>query len=281
MINIEDQIAPHRVRDKIRRAKTQTVRSISAAIPRLKRRYPSANEPIVTANTAQLVPPTLVHDEPPHSRTTQRGEKDASTIALLHAEGKQRKSADIRDTEQIARESEEIEKLRRDLSESQSRIAELQKRCEAQSRDLEGSNSFFNTADKSSDSDIIRALQRLNAEIEQNATYMAECLAEDFEFENLTVDPTGEQTSAMQRASGRIGRTLAKSLRRNTLDDIPMLLQIALQAYLASVLRQAASSWAFEPGYNRFIHEIYRSLRSVGEELNARICSLFQLTRKK
>ncbi|KAI9569160.1 hypothetical protein HD554DRAFT_2190393 [Boletus coccyginus] len=90
---------------------------------------------------------------------------------------------------------------------------------------------------------------------------MAECLAEDFEFENLTANPTKEQTSAMQRASGRMGRMLAKSLRRNTPEDLPMLLQIALQAYLASVLRQATSSWAFEPGYNKFIHEIYRSLR--------------------
>ena len=185
------------------------------------------------------------------------------------------------DAQQTTRESEEIEKLRRDLSESHSQIAELRKHCEALSRDLEGSNNFLNTADKSSDTDVIQAVQRLNAEVQQNTSYMAECLAEDFEFENVTTNPTQEQISAVQRASDHIGRILAGSLGTNRPEDIPMLLQIALQGYLASALCQVASSWSYEPGYNSFIHGIYQRLRRVGEKLNVGMGPRFQLTRRK
>jgi len=87
---------------------------------------------------------------------------------------------------------------------------------------------------------------------------MADCLAEDFEFENVTTNPTQEQTSAAQKASDRVGHVLAKSLGTNRPEDIPMLLQIALQAYLASALFQAASCWALEPEYNSFIQRLRR-----------------------
>ena len=250
------------------------LRFINAAISRLTCRYSRVDEPV---STIQLVLPTSVHDELPHLQTTQLEEKDTPTTILPQA---QRKSADAKDAEQTARESEVIEKLRRDLSESHSQIAELQKRCETQSSGLEGSNGFLNTADKSSDSDVIRALQKLNAELQQNTSYMAECLAEDFEFQNVTTNPK-EQISAEQRVSEHIGRILAKSLGTNKPEDIPMLLQIALQAYLASRLCQVASSWDFEPGYHAFIHGIYQRLRGVGEKPNVRMGPLFQLTRRK
>ena len=152
-----------------------------------------------------------------------------------------------------------------------SQIAELQKRCETQSRDLEGSGSFFNAADKSSDSDIIRACQRLNAELQQETTYMADCLVEELGFRNSTTDPTEQQISVLKRASDHIGLRLAQSLSApHTPDYIPLLLQTASQAYLASALSSAASSWTFsEPRVNEFIYEMYDKLRSVGEELSS------------
>lgn len=269
---------PRRVRDKIERAKTHTIRSISAAIPHFKRRYPRADEPNATASTAQLAFTSPV--ETNHAETTPREENEIPAIALLYVKDKQCKAADVKNVEQTARELEEIEKLRRDLSESRARIAELQKRYEAQAKDLEGSNNFLSTADKSSDSDIIRALQRLNAEVQQNTTCLADSLAEDFEFEDLTTNPTKEQVLAAQRLSDRMGRILVKSLRTNTPEDIPMLLQIALQAYLASVLCQAASSWVFEAGYNKFIRGMYQRLRRAGEALSPPMGPFSQLTRR-
>ena len=226
----------------------------------------------MTVSITQPGLPTSVHDELPPSQTTQREENDIPTTILPCAESNHRKAADAKDAEQTARVSEEIEKLRRDLSESHSQIAELRKRCEAQSSDLEGSNSFLNTADKSSEMDIIRALQRLNAEAEQNTSYMADCLVEDFEFKDVTMNPRKEpEMSAVYRASDHIGRILAKSLGTNKPEDImgPMLLQTALQAYLVSVLCQFVTSWDFEPGHNAFIHDIYQTLRRTGEKLKS------------
>ena len=252
----------------------------SVQISRFKRRDFRVDEPIVTVSIIQLALHTSVHDELPPSQTTQREEKETFTIVLPHAESNQWKSADAKDAQQAARESEVIEKLRRDLSESHSQIAELRKRCEAQSSGPEGSNNFLNTADKSSDSDVIRALQRLNAELQQNTSYMAEYLVEYFEFQNVTTT-TKEQISAVQRISDHIGRNLAESLGTNKPEDTPMLLQIALQAYLASRLCQVASSWDFEPRHHAFIHGIYQRLRRAGEKPNVRMRPLFQLTRRK
>ena len=181
-------------------------------------------------------------------------------------------------TKHIGTESE-IERLRRELSESRSQVAELQKRCEAQSKDLEGSNNFFNAADKSSDSDIIRACQRLNAELQQNTMYIVDWLVENLEFQDVATNSTKGRVSAVHKVSDHIGRILAESLATpDTRESIPMLLQVAFQAYLTSALSTAASSWTFEPGYNAFIYGIYQRLRNVGEESSGLIRPPFYLT---
>ncbi|KAG9313678.1 hypothetical protein JVU11DRAFT_6023 [Chiua virens] len=175
-------------------------------------------------------------------------------------QGNQRKS-DVRSVSaihsQTARESEEIKELRCELR-------EMQKRCEAQSRDLESSNSFLNTADKSSDFDVIRALQRLNAELQQNTTYMADCLVDDFKFQNVTAN---ELASTAQRFSKRIGHVLVDALGAGMSEEIPMLLQIAFQAYLASELCQTISSWTLRSQSNTFIAGIYERVCKSGEGL--------------
>jgi hypothetical protein len=251
--------------DRLQHSKTHTLRSIRATISRFKHRDSRVDERIVTASTIELALPSLVHDRPPHSRTVQvaqHEEKDTPATVPLYPETNQRNSADTKDVVQTSRESEEeVENLLRHLSGY----------CETQPGALDGSNYCSVIADRSSDSDIIMALQRLNAELQQNTSYMADCLAADFEFKNVTTNPTMEQISAMQRASNHIGRMLAGSLGKNEPEDIPMLLQIALQAYLASTLCEAVSSWAFEPSYNAFIHGIYQRLRRAGEKLAVRM----------
>ena len=260
--------------------KPHALRSIGAAISRFKRRDLRVDEPIVMASTAELAFPSSVHDEPPHSQTTQHEEKDTPATVLPYAENNKRNSADAKDAVQTARESEESEKHLRNPSESHSEVTHRM-RCEAQSRALDGSNCFVNIADKSSESDVILALRRLNAELQQNACHMADCLAEDFEFKNVTTNPTKEQIAAVQRASGRIGRILAESLGKNKPEDTPMLLQITLQAYLASALCLVISSWDYDPGVHAFIYGIYQRLRRVGEKQNVRMRPLFQLMRRK
>ncbi|KAF8122247.1 hypothetical protein EV363DRAFT_1183239 [Boletus edulis] len=95
---------------------------------------------------------------------------------------------------------------------------------------------------------------------------MANCFMEDFEFQNVTVKPTGAQISAVQGASRAIGQVLAESLRTRTSEYTPMLLQIAFQAYLVSTLGQA---WVLGPSRNRFITSIYQSLRRVEAQFDS------------
>ena len=148
-----------------------------------------------------------------------------------------------------------------------------------QSRGLEGSNNLFSAADKSSDSDTIRVCQRLNAGLQQNATYIADCFL-DFRFRTSTMDLTDERTAAVERASSRIGKDLTVSLSMLNAEYIPLLLQIAFQAYLASALFAAASSWRSEPGHHAFIYGIYDKLRNVGEVLSAPMLLLSPLMRR-
>ena len=258
-IEEEKRNALRRVRAELRRAK-KLFRLMSLFSN--ERKNPRLERSVTMTSKSQLTLPSSVYDSLPGD--VQREEKDLPAIPPS-AKGDELKSAVTKDVEETTTESEEIEKLRRELSISYSQIADLRKRCEVQSRDLECSNNFLNVTDKSSDSDVINAVQRLNAEVQQSTTYMADCLAEDSEFKNVTTNATKEQAVAVQRASGTIGQILAKSLGAKTPENIPMLLQIAFQAYLASILGQTASSWVFQPEHNAFINSIYQSLHGLGE----------------
>ena len=219
--------------------------------------------------------------ELPHQPPVQPGQKDTRLDPQSDVEDNQRKLVDVKDAEHIGTESEEIARLRRDLSESRSQVAELQKCCEAQSKDLEGSKNFFNATDRYSDSDVIQACRRLNAELQQTTLQMVDYLMEKLEFQDVATNSTKERVLAVHKVSDHIGQVLAESLATpDTGESIPMLLQIAFQACLASALSTATTCWTSEPGYNAFIYEIYQRLRSVGEEPSALMGPAFYLTRR-
>ena len=263
---------------------------IRIAISRFKRRDPGRDKPIVRASARPLVSPC---SEDEHPQFVRLAKQDTPTTVPPDTQGNRRldpqpdveddqhKLVDVKDAEHIRTESEDLERLRRDLAESRSQVAELQKRCEAQSKDLEGSNNSFNATEKYSDSDIICACRRLNAELQQNTLYMVDCLVENLEFQDVVTNLTKERVWAVHEVSDRIGRNLTESLvTPDTRESIPMMLQIALQAYLASALSIATSCWTSEPGYNAVIWKNYQRLRSVGEEPSALMGPPFYLTRR-
>ena len=278
MVNAEDEewnascMSHHRPQS----AKTRRFTSlISNGFFCYNRRAHEVDEQIAGPSATERTVPSSIRNEHSHSR--REGEQVSTTE--LDADNNGWKSVDTVVAGQTSTGPTEIERLQRDLSVALSRIAELQKRYEAQSKDLEVSNSFFNIADKSSDSDIIRALQRLNAEVQQNATYMADSLVQDFEFKSMATDTTEKWTSLVRRVSGHIGLVLANALRSSP-QEVLLFLQIALQVHLVTVLGQIASAWALDAGHNSFIDGIYQTLRGVGERSNSETRCLFQLTRK-
>ena len=109
----EELIASRRMRDKLLRSKTRTLRSISAAISHFKRRDSRVDGPIVTVSTIRPALLSPVHDELPHLQATQREEKDTPPTILPHAESNLLRSADAEGVNRIARESEAIETLQR------------------------------------------------------------------------------------------------------------------------------------------------------------------------
>ena len=259
-----------RVRDRLRLVKTRARRFIDSRVARYKRRPSEEQVPREKEDDTQLSTSSSIHDESTIRSDSVQPEEDLPPTALYAQENHQ-KPMDVSDAEQIIGESEKILKLERDLSDCHHQIVGLQKRCEAQSRDLEISNSYLNAADKSSDTDVVRALHKLNAEVQQIATHMAECLAEDLAFTNVTTDLTKERMPAASRAVDYIGQVLVTSLGTATPEDLPMLLQIAFQAYLAFALCRTTSSWTCESGNNTFINEIYQRLREAGEVPNVRV----------
>ena len=152
--------------------------------------------------------------------------------------------------------------------------SEIERRYGEQSRELkaalaehqsklDGVQRFVATADVYSDTIIILMLQKLNAEVQQNAVFIAECILDSLQPLPKTV--TEEQTSATQRVSEYIGQTLADRLRGAESDELALWLSIAFQAYLTCHLSSIISSWTIEKGHNDFINSVYERLRTLGK----------------
>ena len=122
------------------------------------------------------------------------------------------------------------------------------------------------TADVHADEAIIHVLKKLNAEIQQNTTFMAEGIAE--QFQQTTSTPEAKE-EAKERASKTIGQTLADYLANMEADEAALYLSIAFQACFSCSLCQIISSWTNEEGQNDFIDKIYEKLRETGKEPNS------------
>lgn len=146
--------------------------------------------------------------------------------------------------------NKEIDNLRRDLS-SQYR---------ARSRD--------NTTDNS---DITKAVRRLNAQLDQDAPYIVGSF-QDLKFSNVMTRQTEEGLSTVQTSEHLVVALMNRLRTTQASDDRRMLLQTAVQAYLASVLYKLASPRT---------SELHGSVRATGEVSNTLSHFLFQLMRRK
>ena len=157
----------------------------------------------------------------------------------------------------------------------QSETIEIQRHYEEQSKELEsalaerqsqldGVQRFVTTADKYADEMITQILHKLNAEVQQSTTFMAEYMLEDFRPRAAKL--TKEQISAVQRVSESIGQILAGCLGRKERDDVALYLPIALQAYITYHLHWLISSWTVERGYNDLINKTYEQLQKSGKK---------------
>jgi len=121
---------------------------------------------------------------------------------------------------------------------------------------------------------IIQMLQKLNAEVQQNTTFMADCILEEGLGPRAT-KLTKEQNSAAQRVSQSIGQILTGCLGSKEPNDVALYLPIAFQAYLTYHLRSVISSWTVKKDRDEFINEIYERLqKSEAQTISGRWRSL-------
>ncbi|KAG1846566.1 hypothetical protein DFJ58DRAFT_730453 [Suillus subalutaceus] len=96
----------------------------------------------------------------------------------------------------------------------------------------------------SSSNEVVSALRKLNSDIHQDATIMAESMAESFGFENGRVKGN-EETALFQQVGTTIGAGFAHFLGTKSHTEDPILIQIAFQTYIARYLSQTiTTAWS-------------------------------------
>ena len=139
---------------------------------------------------------------------------------------------------------------------------------ESQSQ-LRGVQRAVATADTYADEALIQILKKLNAEIQQNSTLIADGMAKDYKSAKVT-------KAQITAASQFVGDNLANCLATMKSGDVGLYLPIAFQAYFSHYLFHIMSSWTIEKGHNEFIERIYEQLQKSGRsssfECRGRLC---------
>ncbi|KAF8552289.1 hypothetical protein OG21DRAFT_1486320 [Imleria badia] len=286
-----------------------TVATLKAQIDQWKRVDAAKTEELeqlqrkLTASSSQLVSlakSTSISEETKkvYETITTKEVKDHSAVIKLTTTVDQWLRADAKRAEELASELENRKKENEELRDNlvtlkeiyirapelkqifQSETIEIQRRSEElkfalaeRQSQLDVVQRFVTTADKYADDMIIQVLRRLNAEVQQNTTFMADCILQD--FQPRTAQLAKEQRSAVQRVSESIGRPLAACLERKNRDDVALYLQIIFQAYLTYYLHSILSSWTIKRERSEFINEIYERLqKSEAQTISGRWRSL-------
>jgi hypothetical protein len=101
----------------------------------------------------------------------------------------------------------------------------------------------------SSSSEVVSALRKLNSDILQDATFMAESMTESFGFVKGGVR-SNEETALFQQVGMSIGAALVHFLSIKNHSD-PILIQIAFQAYVSQYICWLSTAWIAGGGKER------------------------------
>ncbi|KAG2153162.1 hypothetical protein DEU56DRAFT_907611 [Suillus clintonianus] len=102
----------------------------------------------------------------------------------------------------------------------------------------------------SSSNEVVSALRKLNSDIHQDATFMAESMADSFGFEKGRENGNSE-TALFQQVGTTIGAGLVHFLGTKSHSEDPILIQIAFQAYISRYLCWLSTAWIASGGKER------------------------------
>jgi hypothetical protein len=130
--------------------------------------------------------------------------------------------------------------------------------------ELQGTQAFLTKADSISGDDVIKMVERLNEEICQTATFVAD----SFEFPNRGASDgdSVDILAANALISKFLGDRMVQLLRSFNHADDPVLIQIALQTTALAISEGFIESWYFEHRRkDHFLQELYAKIRDGGQ----------------
>jgi hypothetical protein len=130
--------------------------------------------------------------------------------------------------------------------------------------ELQGTQAFLNKADSIAGDDVIKMVERLNAEVFQTATFVAE----SFEFQNRGASDgeSAEILAARGMITEFLGDRMVHLLRSFNHADDPMLIQTALQTTALAISERVIESWYFEDqDKDDFLQELYLTIHDSGQ----------------
>lgn len=154
----------------------------------------------------------------------------------------------------------ETAELEREVEALRSELKNAKNLLQTRNDELLGVQSFLSTADKTSFTDVRRAVERLNAEVFQ----LAATLADSFTFSSAR--ETQGKIQAGHRLKEVLGPRMLGLLKAVKHDEDPYCVQLALQACLASHAARLSTQWsASDQKEINFMQSVYEKIRESGE----------------
>lgn len=150
------------------------------------------------------------------------------------------------------------DELKRKYSHTKTAYREAQDRLDARTTELKEAEEFLSLTDEVPDTEVVRIVQTLNASIFQ----VAAAIADD---PHLSYPPRGvnRRRDSLPIAINHQLLSIARSINP---DELPTVIQVALQEGIVMALGGLASVWDFSNshGESRIFSELYERMRSRG-----------------
>ncbi|KAG8215043.1 hypothetical protein J3R82DRAFT_8452 [Butyriboletus roseoflavus] len=226
----------------------------------LKQQYEERSEELSAVRhdrQAALVERNEIHNA--YEALVQRYEEQVKELNAMHHEREAAPGQKQKAEEDYAALRQQYEAQADGYKSLRNRYHSLKVTLEQRTLELQGTQRFLTTADTFSGSEVVDTLRKLNEEVQQTITFMAEWAVEKFMFKR---PPQIERT----RMSAALGMGFTQLLGTKKHSENPILVEMAFRAYLIYELYELASSWSTgqeEQSHNVYMDAIYQRIREA------------------
>lgn len=166
---------------------------------------------------------------------------------------------------QLERENQDLvtvnDKLNRECANAKKAQRETQDILDARTTELKEAQEYLSMTDDIPNTEIVHIVQALNASIFQ----VAAAIVDDPRL-SCSTRRVGRQRASPPQGINLILFNIARSAGS---DELPTVVQVALQAEIARLIKRLASTWDFysTKDGDRLLSDLYRQIRSRGASL--------------